>query len=147
MRTRSLSNQSSDGCESRYPPSPLSLPKHFGPGPLRLTFDSRAALHHPDKFSDPSQAAVAENFYVRLKNAQDTLSHPAKKYAYDRFGPEISAWQNVTSIRDYLIFGLQACIPIYLGGVIVMVLLAFTGYLQWGRYVRDPFITAAMTAR
>ena len=79
---------------------------------------------------------MAETYFVRLKNAQDTLIHPAKKYAYDRFGPDILAWQNCSSIRDYLLLGLQSsCMPIYLGGGMVMGLLAFTGYLQWGRYV------------
>lgn len=82
---------------------------------------------------------MAETFFVRLKNAQDTLTHPARKYAYDRFGPEILGWQNCSSVRDYLLFGLQTCLPVYLGGAMVMVLLAFTGYLQWGRYVSDHF--------
>lgn len=46
-------------------------------------------------------------------------------------------WQHCSSIRDYLVRGLQfSSAPIYGGSLVFLVLLSFTSYLQWGRFWR-----------
>ena len=94
----------------------------------------RAAIHHPDKSTDDT--AIAEARFVQLKTAQDTLTDPIKRWAYERFGPDMLRWQRCSTTRDYLLAGLQGVVPLYGGSIIVMILLGVTGYLQWGRYVR-----------
>jgi len=94
----------------------------------------RAAIHHPDKSTDDT--ATAEAHFVRLKTAQDTLSDPVKRWAYERFGPDMLKWQHCSTYRDYLLAGLQGIVPLYGGSIIVMIALGVTGYLQWGRFVR-----------
>lgn len=99
----------------------------------------RAAVHHPDKFSteDTVAHAAAEAYFVNLKTAQDTLSDPIKRFAYERFGPDMLKWQHCKTMRDYLLTGIQSSsLPIYAGSVIAFGLLAFTSYLQWGRFWR-----------
>lgn len=99
----------------------------------------RAAVHHPDKFSteDTVAHAAAEAYFVKLKTAQDTLSDPIKRFAYERFGPDMLKWQHCKTIRDYLIAGIQgSSLPLYAGSVIALGLIAFTNYLQWGRFWR-----------
>lgn len=96
----------------------------------------RAAIHHPDKVTAGENNSGAEDFFVNLKVAQDILIDPVKRFAYDRFGPDILNWQHCSSIRDYLFVGLQAAIPLYVGSIIVLVILGVMGYLQWGRFVR-----------
>lgn len=78
----------------------------------------------------------SDTVFVQLKLAQDTLLNPTKRFAYDRFGPDVLHWQHCSSIRDYVLVGLKTAAPIYLGSAIFMVLLGVTGYLQWGRFVR-----------
>ncbi|KAL8725509.1 MAG: hypothetical protein Q9181_006393 [Wetmoreana brouardii] len=88
----------------------------------------------PDKAVSPEDHANAEIFFVKLKSAQDTLTDPAKRFAYERFGPDMLHWQHVSSIRDYISVGLQAAAPLYAGSALVMIILSIVGYLQWGRY-------------
>ena len=75
---------------------------------------------------------------MHLRLAQDTLLHPVKRFAYDRFGPDIVEWQHCLTVRDYLLVGLQGIIPFYAGAGLVMIVLGMLGYLEWGRYVRAP---------
>ena len=81
--------------------------------------------------------AAAEANFVNLKAAQDTLSDPVKRFAYERFGPDILKWQHCKTIRDYLVTGMQSsCLPLYSGSVTFLGLLSFTNYLQYGKFWR-----------
>jgi len=108
--------------------------------PNSLTCNTgRAALHHPDKISteDPLVHAAAEAKFVTLKTAQDTLCNPVRRFAYERFGPDMLKWQNCKTIRDYLITGLQtSALPLYAGSIIFLGLMSFTSYLQYGKFWR-----------
>jgi len=76
---------------------------------------------------------------VHLKLARDTLLDPAIRFAYDRFGPDVTNWQHCVTIRDFLVQGVQATLPYYIGSGIVMVVFGWLGFLDWGRYV-SPFL-------
>ena len=89
-------------------------------------------MHHPDKIAS---SGGGDAYFLHLKLAQDTLLKPAQRYAYDRFGPEVVAWEHCASIRDYLSAGLMSYAPAYIGSGIFMVILGVTGYFQWGRFV------------
>lgn len=95
----------------------------------------RTVQYHPDKVSGADRAAV-EAIYVRLQLARDTLVDPAKRFAYDRFGPEILQWQGVKTIRDYVFTGVQNIAGYYIGTGGVLVLLSVLGYLQSGKFWR-----------
>jgi hypothetical protein len=101
---------------------------------IKSKFRRLAAIHHPDKLSSPSPNS--NNYFVHLKLAQDTLLNPTKRFAYERFGPEVVAWQRCSSIRDYLLRGLQTILPYYGIGAIFMYFLGLLGYLEWGKYWR-----------
>ncbi|KAL8713308.1 MAG: hypothetical protein Q9220_002507 [cf. Caloplaca sp. 1 TL-2023] len=103
---------------------------------IKARFRRLAAVYHPDKAVSPDGHASAEAFFVKLKSAQDTLADATKRFAYERFGPEVLQWQHVSSMRDYITVGLQNVAPLYAGSVVVMVLLSAVGYLQAGRYWR-----------
>lgn len=91
--------------------------------------------------------SAAGNYFQLLKTAQETLIDPTKRFAYERFGPEILTWQNCSSIRDYLMVGIQAMIPLYAGSIIFLVILGVLGYLQQGRFVRQSIPVAHRQAR
>ena len=48
----------------------------------------RTIRFHPDKVSAADRPA-AEARFVHLKIARDVLTDPVKRFAYDRFGPDI----------------------------------------------------------
>ncbi|RDL38952.1 uncharacterized protein BP5553_03292 [Venustampulla echinocandica] len=112
----------------------LGIPHNASERDVKSRFRRLAATYHPDKVS--SSSPVAENYFVHLKLAQDTLLNPAKRFAYERFGPGIESWQRCSSIRDFVIQGLQTILPYYGFAAIFMYLLGLLGYLDWGKYWR-----------
>lgn len=117
----------------------LGLPTDAGEKQIKSRFRRLAALQHPDKVptDDPIRHAAAERAFVNLKTAQDTLSDPVKRFAYERFGPEMLKWQHCRTIRDYLLVGMQTIsAPLYGGSGIMLGLLSLTNYMQWGRFWR-----------
>jgi len=111
----------------------LGIPYSATDREIKSRFRRLAAIHHPDKVA---ASPGSENYFVHLKLAQDTLLNPAKRFAYERFGPSVTEWQNCSSIRDYLIHGLQSIVPYYGAAVIFMYILGMLGYLEWGKYWR-----------
>ena len=115
---------------------------HLPSGDIQSNLDRRAALYHPDKLNtdDAARLAAAEKHFVSLKQAQDTLTDPIKRFAYERFGADMLTWQHCATMRDYLSRGLQVVQgPIYGASAMAMILLSFTSYLQGGRYWRYLF--------
>lgn len=112
----------------------LGIPHHATDREIKSRFRRLAAIYHPDKIS--STSSVAEGYFVHLKKVQDILLDPAKRYAYDRFGPGMAEWRNCASIRDYLVVGLQTTLPYYGFGAVFMYILGMLGYLEWGKYWR-----------
>lgn len=109
---------------------------------IKSRFRRLAALHHPDKIASNifgggggGGTVDTEAYYVTLKNAQDALTHPTKRWAYERFGPEVLQWQHMSVVKDYLWAGMAENILFYLGSFFFMALLGFLGYVNWGRYV------------
>ncbi|MCJ1339532.1 hypothetical protein MMC09_004822 [Bachmanniomyces sp. S44760] len=114
----------------------LGVPHDVDDRGIRSRFRKLAALHHPDKVNARENAASSDGLFVHLKTAQDTLMNPTKRFAYDRFGPDVLEWQHCSSIHDYLVRGAQASVPTYIGTFGFMAILHLAGYLQWGRFWR-----------
>lgn len=73
---------------------------------------------------------------MHLKLARDTLVDPAKRFAYDRFGPDVLQWRTSKTIRDFVLTGAQNTAVYYFGSGTVLLLLGMLGYLEQGRYWR-----------
>lgn len=104
---------------------------------IKTRFRRLAAQHHPDKLG-VGDSAGADSYFVYLKAAQDTLLDPAKRFAYDRFGPDILTWGDRRTMQDFLAAALQRTIPQYVAGFLTIVFLNFTWWSDWGRYVGTP---------
>ncbi|KAH8893183.1 hypothetical protein GQ53DRAFT_104148 [Thozetella sp. PMI_491] len=117
--------------------SDLGVPLNASEREIKSRFRRLAALHHPDKATatDGNQADI-NAFFVHLKTAADTLMDPARRFAYERFGPDIVDWQRCTTIRDYVMRGWQVIIPYYGAAAAILYGLGLLGYLDWGRYER-----------
>ncbi|MCJ1309457.1 hypothetical protein MMC25_003117 [Agyrium rufum] len=120
----------------------LGVPHEADERSIKSRFRRLAALHHPDKATG-SDVQAANDYFVHLKEAQDTLLNPNRRFAYDRFGPDVLKWKHCLSIRDYLLHGFQVFAPMYAGSGAVLILLGVAGYVQWGKYWR--YLTFAMT--
>jgi hypothetical protein len=105
---------------------------------VKSRFRRLAALYHPDKAAtaDPAQAALANAHYLRLKTASETLADPARRFAYDRFGPDVTTWTHCRTVRDYVARGAQALVPYYAVAAAAMYGLGLLGYLSWGVHWR-----------
>jgi hypothetical protein len=104
---------------------------------LKSAFRRLAARHHPDKTPSGSSADDAGDFFMHLKVAYDTLMDPAKRFAYDRFGPEILAWRGAAIIRDYVVRGvLHGILPHYGMAAVAVYIMGWLGYLNFAQYYR-----------
>jgi len=83
----------------------------------------------------------ASLFFNHLQQAGDVLLDPAKRFAYDRFGPTILQWKHCVTIRDYLQTAGSHSVILYVGGAFFLALSNFLGYLESGKYWR--FLTIA----
>ncbi|KAK5109418.1 hypothetical protein LTR62_007084 [Meristemomyces frigidus] len=106
---------------------------------IQSRFRRLTVQYHPDKVAASAAAgerATVEAVYVQLKLARDVLIDPAKKFAYDRFGPEILGWQSCKTVRDFVTMGVQRTSVYYVASGAVLVLLGVLGYLQQGKFWR-----------
>lgn len=101
---------------------------------IKSRFRRLAAQHHPDKLG-PAADGISDDYFVYLKLAQDTLLDPARRFAYDRFGPDMLQWGNRKTMQDFVSAAMQRSGPQYLGGLVTIVFLNFTWWSDWGRYV------------
>ncbi|EJT77158.1 hypothetical protein GGTG_07070 [Gaeumannomyces tritici R3-111a-1] len=101
---------------------------------VKSRFRRLAALYHPDKVGSGASSPQddANIFFMRLKVASETLTDPARRFAYDRFGPEVVAWSRCVTMRDYVSHGLSALLPYYGAAAFFMYLLGYLGYLNYG---------------
>ena len=100
-----------------------------------LTIVHSTVQFHPDKIAGGDKAE-SEAHYVSLQLARDTLVDPVKRFAYDRFGPEILHWHDCKTIHDYIMRGLQQTGAYYGASLIGLVSLGMLGYLKHGRFWR-----------
>lgn len=108
---------------------------------IQSRFRRLTVQYHPDKATGGDKAAV-EAIYVQLKLARDTLIEPARRFAYDRFGPEVLGWQSCKVVRDYIFTGLQQLAVYYVGSGAVLILLGVLGYLRSGMFWRYLFMAS-----
>ena len=100
---------------------------------IKSRFRRLAAQHHPDKVG---LEGGSEAQFLFLRQAQETLVNPTKRFAYDRFGPGIQNWAEKKTMWDYLMTSLlQSIVPQYFGGFVTMIMLNWLWWANWGRYV------------
>ena len=107
---------------------------------VKAKFRRLAARFHPDKIRESNgvPSSAAEAVFLQLKLASDTITDPARRFAYDRFGPVIVRVQhpNLKTIRDYVYAGLQAKVPEYASNAVMLVVLNYVWLPQWGVFWR-----------
>ncbi|ETN43150.1 uncharacterized protein HMPREF1541_02308 [Cyphellophora europaea CBS 101466] len=102
---------------------------------VKAKFRKLAARFHPDKVRE---SEVAEDVFLHLKLAQDTILDPAKKFAYDRFGPAVVRVQTpgLKTTTDYVYLGLKTKLPQYIGNAAMLIVLNYVWLSRWGQFWR-----------
>ena len=111
----------------------LGLPLSATEREIKSRFRRLAAQYHPDKTDNSAEATA---YFVHLKSAADTLTDPARRFAYERFGPDSAGWAHCATVRDFVGRGAQTTLAYYGVAAAAMYALGLLGYLDWGRYER-----------
>ncbi|EXJ62008.1 hypothetical protein A1O7_02440 [Cladophialophora yegresii CBS 114405] len=117
----------------------LGVTPWSGEKEVKSRFRRLAARYHPDKLHENGQPfPSADAVFVRYKLAHDTILDPAKRFAYDRFGPVIVQVQHpgLKTIKDYVYAGLRSKAPEYLSNAGVLILLNYIWLPKWGQFWR-----------
>lgn len=115
----------------------LDLPTGASEQDIKRRFRRLAARIHPDKLKGNAPEDF-ETGFVHLKVAQDTLLDPAKRFAYDRFGPRITTHEHgsLKTFREHVYAGLHDSLPEYLGGGCMLVVMNYFWLPKWGQFWR-----------
>ena len=98
---------------------------------IKSRFRRLAAQYHPDKTGGWGTD------FMQLKLAHDTILDPARRFVYDRFGPDSVGWGNGNwemSEQALLYMGLEREAIQYAVGLVGMIMFFFW-WSRWGRYV------------
>ncbi|KAF2091322.1 hypothetical protein K490DRAFT_34335 [Saccharata proteae CBS 121410] len=117
----------------------LSVPPDASERQIQSRFRRLTLQFHPDKLGDFASAThrdLANNYYVYLTQARDTLVDPAKRFAYDRFGPDMLKWKHCKTVGDFVVRGIQQNLQLYIGSAFALALMHVLGYLAFGTFWR-----------
>ncbi|KAL1914640.1 uncharacterized protein VTP21DRAFT_8051 [Calcarisporiella thermophila] len=112
-------------------------PYDFSSQKLKREFRKLSLQLHPDKNPSPE----AEQQFIAVRLGFEILSDPVRRFAYDRFGPEVASWQGAVTTRDYLQRGISSAVSFYAGTGLILLVLNVLGKGQFARYWR--FVTFA----
>ncbi|CAG8605907.1 21029_t:CDS:2 [Cetraspora pellucida] len=110
----------------------LNISQDFTIKEIKTNLRKLQLEYHPDK----NQEQGAQETFILLRVAYDTLTDPVKRFAYDRFGAEINNWNNCITLRDYLVNGWTSFFGFYIGTGLVLFILNILGKGQFGRFWR-----------
>ncbi|ODQ53456.1 hypothetical protein SAICODRAFT_7170 [Saitoella complicata NRRL Y-17804] len=91
----------------------------------------RSILLHPDK-----TGVEDDQRFIALRTAYETLSNPPRRFAYERFGEQITGWKDAITIKDYIIHGVQSTAPMYIVSGLFLVVMNVLGKGQFAQYWR-----------
>ncbi|KAH7101339.1 hypothetical protein BKA62DRAFT_703471 [Auriculariales sp. MPI-PUGE-AT-0066] len=109
----------------------LGVPITADENELKSAFRNFARKNHPDR-AGPG----AESLFIAVRDAYDGLRQPVKRFAYDRFGPDIFAWDTCSTPRDFVASGLLASSGFYIGSSFFMMVFYFFGSSDSGAFWR-----------
>lgn len=101
---------------------------------IKKRYRQLSAVMHPDKATGPTPFDV--ELYIRIQTAHETLTDDARRFAYDRFGPDILRWKECTVVRDYVMKGAFDLVGYYAVGAAALYVFPKLGYFSQGVYWR-----------
>ncbi|KAF1936413.1 hypothetical protein EJ02DRAFT_387433 [Clathrospora elynae] len=124
----------------------LGVPINVDESGLNSHFRRLTIKYHPDKVGPNIDRDLANEYYVHLKHARDIILDPAKRFAYDRFGPDIFAQcQSCLTIKEYTDSALLTAGTTYGALLIILIGANALGFLKDGSYWRYLGLLAVAT--
>lgn len=96
-------------------------------------------MAHPDK-ADSQFRGQSDQLFINFKTAEETLVDPVRRFAYERFGPDILQWKDCTTEGDFIGRGFQQMLPRYIGSVLFLLMAQFLGRFPHGTYVSGDYL-------
>ncbi|KAF1924813.1 uncharacterized protein M421DRAFT_71658 [Didymella exigua CBS 183.55] len=124
----------------------LGVPINVDESDLNSRFRKLTIRFHPDKIAPGIDREAANDYYIHLKHARDIILDPAKRFAYDRFGPDIlNQCKSCITIKDYVDNTLLSALTNY--GILLVFLIGANalGFLKDGSYWRYLGLLAVAT--
>ncbi|KAF1955289.1 hypothetical protein CC80DRAFT_594466 [Byssothecium circinans] len=122
----------------------LGLPIDVDENALQKRFRKLTIMYHPDKVKGGERERErASAFYVHLKDMRDIVLDPAKRFAYDRFGPDIfRQCTKCVTVKEYVDNSLLTAVGTYGVLLVMMVGSNALGFWKDGAYWRYVAILA-----
>jgi curved DNA-binding protein CbpA len=115
----------------------LGVPIDVDEAGINSRFRKLTIRFHPDKAGAGADRELANQYFVHLKALRDVVLDPAKRFAYDRFGPAmVGQCQNCVTVKDYVDSALLGTATTYGALLVVLVGANALGYLTDGGYWR-----------
>lgn len=105
---------------------------------LKAAFRKFARRNHPDR---PEIGAAGAERFREVRDAYEMLKNPVKRFAYERFGPDIIAWKDCTTAKEYIRRGLSASSGFPVGTAVVLGLMSVIGQSSSSAFVSGLRIT------
>jgi len=115
----------------------LGVPLDVGEAGINSRFRRLTIKFHPDKAGAGVDRDQANAYFVHLKTMRDIVLDPAKRFAYDRFGPEIfGQCQSCLTVKDYVDSALLSAATSYGALLVILIGANALGFLKDGTYWR-----------
>lgn len=110
---------------------------------IQSKFRRLAARYHPDKVGSQDAGGAGEYHFMLLREAQETLLDPVKRFAYDRFGPDALKWGQLKTTQDFFLVSItRLMLPQYVVSLAATVVLNWLWWPEFGRavstYIHPP---------
>lgn len=103
---------------------------------IQSKFRRLAARYHPDKVGSQDAGGVGDYYFMLLREAQETLLDPVKRFAYDRFGPDALKWGQLKTTQDFFLVSItRLVLPQYVVSLAATVVLNWLWWPEFGRAV------------
>ncbi|KIK69010.1 hypothetical protein GYMLUDRAFT_188418 [Collybiopsis luxurians FD-317 M1] len=79
----------------------LGVPPDVDENGLKLAFRHFAKRYHPDRVG-----SNGAELFMRTRDVFEALKNPTIRFAYDRFGPDVLQWSQLSTPREYIRHGL-----------------------------------------
>ncbi|KAF1831609.1 hypothetical protein BDW02DRAFT_641359 [Decorospora gaudefroyi] len=124
----------------------LGVPIDVDESGVNSRFRRLTIKYHPDKIGPNVDRDQANDYFVHLKHARDIILNPAKRYAYDRFGPDIlEQCPGCLTIKDYTDTALITAATTYGALLIILIGAKALGFFADGSYWRFLALLAVAT--
>ncbi len=89
---------------------------------LKTAFRNFARRNHPDRVG-----RTGEQRFREVRDAYEMLRNPVKRFAYEKFGPDVMGWAGVSTSKEYVRQGIVSASGFHIGSAGFLVIMSVLG--------------------